>query len=180
MEWWLWVLVAGVGGLVLLGLIAWAIGRSLSPDHVTEASVALKQKPETVYALIADVGGYPKWSKIEKVTRLDDQPGMERWRQHFGRNSVVTTTTMNQPPKVYQQTIADDAKFFSGTWTYSIAPTAQGCRVTLTEHGKVHHAIPRFMMRFLVDPAMYLKGQLRAMAKHFGEQADIEVSPRKG
>lgn len=173
-----WILVGlsvPVIVVVLLCLAAWFVGRRLDADHVSQGVLRLRRRPEEVFALIADVRSYPSWNRMTGVERLPDDAGREVWRQRFGRNSVVTVTTVNDPPRRFQQTIADDHKFFSGTWTYEIAPTAEGCTVTLTEHGTVHHAIPRFMMKFVVDPALYLKGQLRAMATKFGEEPRVEA-----
>lgn len=175
MAWWLWVIVGVAGAIVLFFVLAWVVGRGLPKGHVTRASMRVRQRPEAVFDLIADVGAYPAWSKINKVVRLADSSGRPVWRQHFGRNSVVTVVSRSERPRVYEQTIEDDAKFFSGRWEYEIAAEGEGCRITLTEHGEVHHAIPRFMMRYMVDPAMYLKGQLKAVAKKFGEEAKIEA-----
>jgi hypothetical protein len=117
---------------------------------------------------------------VDKVERLPDHDGHEAWRWTMGRNKMVLVTTRNEPPRTLVRTIADEAKFFSGDWTYEVAPDGQGTAVTLTENGRVHVAIPRAMMRYLpfvADPSMYLRRHLTRLAERFGEAPRIEVGP---
>jgi Polyketide cyclase / dehydrase and lipid transport len=187
MLWILWTLLSLVVILVLAFVAMWRVGRRLPIDHVCSAEVDIDQPIEAVWDVIANVAEYPAWSRISRVERLKEQDGPEVWRQHFGRNSVVTRTTVSTRPTAYQQTIDDDHKYFSGTWSYELrerpsAGGAGGCIVRLTEHGRIHPAIPRFFMHYLVDPAMYLKGQLRSLGGKFGSPGAIRViaRPRHG
>lgn len=173
MPWYFWVGLP-LAVLFIAIVVMYLIGRAMRPDHVTAAAINLRQPPDEVYDLITNVGEYPSWSRITKVTRLPDDKGRPAWRQHFGGNSVVTIDTRADRPRTYQQTIADDHKFFSGTWTYTIHPTLAGCKLELVEHGTVHYAIPRFMMHYLADPAVYLKRQLLDIAAQFDEAPTIE------
>lgn len=185
MYWIVVILLAILGLLVLAFLAMWVIGRRLPLDHVTAAEVDIDLARDAVWDTIADVASYPAWSRIDRVERLPDADGQDVWRQHFGRNSVVTRTSVRERPGRYQQTIDDDKKFFSGTWTYEIkertgASGQAACTVRLTEHGRVHPAIPRFFMAYLVDPAMYLKQQLRSLGQRFGGEAsvrEVQVKP---
>jgi Polyketide cyclase / dehydrase and lipid transport len=173
--WWLWILT-GLACLIALALLAmWLIGRTIPIGHVTAASIDLRQPPEVVWDLLDDVASYPSWSRISKVERLPDQDGHAVWRQHFGRNSVVTHITASRKPAIIEHTIADDAQYFSGLWIYELLPREGGCTLTLTERGEIHVAIPRFMMKHVVDPAQYLRGQLRSIAEKFGETPAIRV-----
>ena len=95
----------------------------------------------------------------------------------MGRNAMVLVTARSEPPRTLVRTIADEAKFFSGDWTFDLAPDGAGTRLTLTEHGRVHVAMPRAMMRylpFIADPAMYLRRHLGRLAERFGEEPRIE------
>ncbi|MBX3358255.1 MAG: SRPBCC family protein [Phycisphaeraceae bacterium] len=167
---WALIVVNVVAVLVLLVLAMWAIGRRLPTDHTTVATLRLNQKPQDVWDVLSNTEALPTWSGINKVERLPDQNGKERWRQWMGRNSFVLETTRNEPPRLLETTIADDAKFFSGSWEFLIEPAGDGCTVRLTEHGRIAQAIPRFMMKYIVDPGMYLKRHLRALAAKFGEE----------
>lgn len=177
---WIWLILGTVGLLVLLGLVMWQVGRRLPEEHNVSVTLRLRNAtPEMVWDTIADVASYPGWSKINKVERLPDRNGHEVWREWMGRNSFVMETTRSERPRRLENTVEDDAKFFSGRWEYLIGPDpdpaagGRGCIVMITEHGRVHHAIPRFMMHYLMDPRGTALGFLRALAKKLGEDGEI-------
>jgi uncharacterized protein YndB with AHSA1/START domain len=179
MPWWLWIPIGLVGALVVLGVVLCLLGRGLPEGHVVSATLRLARPPAEVFAALADTAGVPSWDKgVDRVERLPDRDGHEAWRWTMGRNAMVLVTTRSEAPSVLVRTIADEAKFFSGDWTYAVRPDGAGCAVELTEHGRVHVALPRAMMRympFLADPAMYLKRHLVRLAGKFGEAPRIEV-----
>jgi hypothetical protein len=91
---------------------------------------------------------------------------------------MVLVTTRSEPPALLVRTIADEAKFFSGDWTYALAPDGAGTALLLTEHGRVHVAVPRAMMHympFIADPSLYLRRHLERLAAKFGETPRMEV-----
>jgi hypothetical protein len=123
-----------------------------------------------VWQVIADVQAQPTWAAgVTKVERLPDRDGRETVRVTMGRNRMVLETTRSERPRSLVRTVADEAQFFSGDWEYALTPDGAGCRVTLTEHGKVHAAVPRFLMKHVMNPAMYLEKHLRSLAATFGE-----------
>ena len=115
--------------------------------------------------------------RLEDDELVPDRDGRETWRQWMGRNSFVLERTRLEPARTVEFTIADDAKFFSGSWLYTIEPEAPGggggCRVTITENGRVHVAIPRFMMHYLMDPTSTVRKHLQALARKLGEEGQI-------
>jgi uncharacterized protein YndB with AHSA1/START domain len=169
---WLWIACGALGAVVLAGLVMWAIGRRLPEEHTARVTLRLERAaPEAVFAVITDMAAYPSWSAVNRVDRLPDRDGREAWRQRIGRNSFVLERTRHQPPRLVEYTIADDAKFFSGSWLYEISPGGGegGCEVTITEHGRVHPAIPRFIMHYLVDPSWTARKHLSLLARRLGE-----------
>ncbi len=179
MPWWLWIPIGLVGVLVLLILALWLLGRGIPEGHVLSATLRLGKPAEEVWVALADSAGIPSWDKgVDRVERLPDRGGHETWRWTMGRNAMVLETTRSEPPRLLVRTIADEAKFFSGDWTYEISPEQAGCRVVLTEHGRVHVAIPRALMKHcpaVADPAQYLKRHLERLAGRFGESPRIEI-----
>jgi len=177
-----WILLGLVGALVLLVPALHVLGRRLPEGHVISATLRLERTSEEVFSVLADTSAIPSWDQgVTRVERLPDRAGNETWRWTMGRNRMVLTTTRSEPPRTLSRTIADEAKFFSGSWTYAISREGNGCAVLLTEHGRVHAAIPRAAMHylsFLVDPSMYLKRHLMRLAERFGEAPRIEVGAR--
>jgi uncharacterized protein YndB with AHSA1/START domain len=181
----LWIAGAAAGSLIALVLAGLAVlavlGKRLPEAHEISATLTLARPREQVFAALADTAGIPAWDKgVDRVERLPDRDGHEVWRWHMGRNRMVLEITASEPPSRLVRTIADEAKFFSGDWTYELADDGAGSKVTLTEHGSVHVAIPRAMMHYLpvlADPSMYLKRHLRRLAERFAETPRIEVGP---
>lgn len=167
---WLGIFIAVVL-LLIVGLIGiYFVGRSLPVEHEATTSITLKQSPEAAWDVLADMPGYTRWSGATSVSQLaSDDPDQPLYRQAIGRNSFVLRRTLAARPTTLRFTIEDDSKFFSGSWTYAIASTAGGCTVTLTENGRVPHAIPRFCMHYLFGTNIYIRKQLAALARHFGE-----------
>lgn len=168
-------LYIGIGLLALvIGflVVMHFVGASMPEDKTLVCTLTLHQPPQAVYAAIADIKAWPTWDKgVNAVEVLPPTEGRETLRMHMGRNRMVVVRTRNEPPRLHEMTVRDEgAGIFSGTWTHDITPTAEGCTVTLTEHGRIHKTIPRAMARRLFDPATYLKRHLKVLAAKFGEE----------
>ncbi len=186
-----WSLVA-VGSLaaavVLAGLVFRVLGQRLPEEHVATVTLLTGRAPAEVFDVVADISRHPAWAKgVTRVERLADRGGCEAWRQFMGRNAFVLVTTRREPPAELVRTIDDDQLLFSGSWTYRIEalPGAQGSAVSITEHGRVKSPIPRAMMYYFFDPAMYARQHLASLARHFGEtprwkKADEKTPARAG
>jgi hypothetical protein len=170
----LWIAIL-LGVPALAGLSVWALGRRLPEEHVTSSTLHLRQEPEAVWAVVSDCKGHKSWSPgVTKVERLPERDGREVWRQRMGRNSFILETTRAERPRVLVRTIADDHGPFCGRWEYRIAPAAGGCKVVLTEHGRIKSALPRFIMRYMVGLDRYSRTHLEGLARSFHETPVIE------
>ena len=75
-----WVLIA-VGGLVVLIVLVVVVGALLPREHVATSTVTIRQPPETVWAVVRDLGRVSAWwPAITRVERLPDKDGHEVWR----------------------------------------------------------------------------------------------------
>lgn len=171
---------ACVAVLVLLVALATVLGRRLPPDHTVQAVLRVGKPMHEVFGLIDNLEAQPTWDKgVTRVETLPQEAGQRRRRMYMGRNVFVLTDTTREPPTRLVRTIADDHKFFGGSWTFDLAPDAPNAtKVTLTEHGTISAPIARFMMKHFVDPAMYLRRQLAAMARALGEEPRISDAKR--
>ncbi len=168
-----WIVRILVLVIVFIG-IAFAIGYAL-PSHTTHTrTIAIKQMPEAVFALLADVQGMPKWNRhMEKVEMLPPVDGREATRQTFQGNMVMTIiTTESVPPSHLVRTMGDASGPFSGSWTYDISPTSDSSKIALTEQSDVKNPIARLMMR-IFGPTKYVDDHLSDLAQHFGETATV-------
>ncbi len=165
--------VGGLIGLVILAaVIAYLLGRSVPENHVIIGEMTLKASPERAFEAFDQIEGYPTWTRFKSVERLPPEGGKERWNFREGRNSFVIIVRTREPSRLIRHEIADNAKLFSGSWDVAFTPTPSGgTRIVLTENGKVVGAIPRFMMKYVVDAGMYVRQHLAGLAKHLGEDA---------
>ncbi len=165
-----------VVGLVVVALgVLGILGKMLPPTHTSRGSVELNAPQEQVFTLINDIGKFPEWCKdFTKMERLADTVGangkpQETWRQTMGRNSFVSVNTELDPPRKVTRTITDDNKMFSGKWEHVVEPTSAGaCRLTITEVGEVHSAIPRAMMHYMFGEDYTIKKFLAEVKKRVG------------
>lgn len=181
----IWILVGTAGAVALLVLIlvvATQLGKRIPPNHTIRATLHVSKPADQVFALVDDLEAQPKWDPgVTRIETLPDDAGKRRRRMFMGRNSFVLTDTTREPPTRLIRTIADDHPFFGGAWSFEFTPDGPDgnhTKVVLTEHGVINAPIPRLMMKHFVDPSMYLKRQLAAMARALGEEPRISEAKR--
>ena len=159
--------------LVVIVAIAFGLGYLVPAHHTLTRAVVVKQSPDRVFALLADLPNMPSWYHgVKKIEMLPPVDGKEVSRQTMDGNMVMTVvTTESSPPNRLVRTMGDDKAPFSGSWIYDITPTADGSRVVLTEDATVPNPLFRLLVR-VSGPAKYLDQHLRDLARHFGETVD--------
>ena len=161
----LWIVLA----LVALVAIVTCVGWLLPVGHEATRSAELSKPPDAVYALVADVKNYSQWWKeITQVDMLVDEPNRTTFRQHTSTGPIVMTITERQPPAKMVTKIDDPDQPFGGTWTWEIAPTPSGSRLTITERGEVYNPIFRFMSRFVFGYTGTMESCLKALKQKLG------------
>jgi len=166
MRWIVWTIVGLVGLVGIVALIGWL----LPVGHVASRSATFKQPPETVYAAVADLAGYPKWFKgVSRIEMLESTNGRVRFREHMSTGPVIMEVEEASPPGRYVTRIADPDQPFGGTWTFEITPAAGGARLTITERGEVYNPIFRFMSRFIFGQTGTMESFLKGLGGKFGE-----------
>lgn len=165
-----WLLVI-VGVLVVLLLVVVIIGYLLPREHVATSSIVIHQPPETVWMVVRDLGNAAEWwEQVTKVERVDDPEGREVWCQHLKTGPLPLVVMQDDPPRrlVTQINVPDDAAF-GGTWTYEIAPVADGSRVRITEAGFINNPFFRFMAVVFFGMHGTMDGYLTALGRRFDE-----------
>lgn len=168
--------------LVVLGLLAGLVstltivGVFLPRDHIASRELNLKRSPTEVWKLLRDASNWPTWWKtLKAVETLPDRNGSPAFRLNYadGRNQFdLVMISSNEPSEIVTK-IDDVNKMFEGTWTWSIQPTSDGCTVRLTERGSIPNPFFRCMAKMMMNPAMYIEMNLKALAAHFNESANL-------
>jgi uncharacterized protein YndB with AHSA1/START domain len=145
-----WVLIGAAAVAGLIGLVV-VIGALLPQSHVATVSRDYAAGPPVIWQTITDVEGFASWrSGLQSAERLPAQDGRLRWREKNKYDGMTIEVTESEPEKRLVTRIADEGLPFGGTWTYEIAPTATGSRLSITERGEVYNPFFRFVSRFVM------------------------------
>jgi hypothetical protein len=164
---WLLIIAGIIVGLILLVVL---IGLILPKAHRATRMARFKQPPEAIFAAIT---GPQDWRGVTKFD-LPSDGGPRRWREQSGRRSITFEEVTSDPPRLYRSRIADQNLPFSGTWTWEITPTSQGCVCRITEDGQVSNPIFRFVSQVILGHTRTIEVYLNALGEKFGEQVKIE------
>jgi hypothetical protein len=166
-----WVLIV-LG--VLVGLVAlMALVGALHPrEHVAGSAVTLHQPPESVWAVVRDIGAVPSWwQEVKSSTRVADRDGREAWFQTLRNNFTMPLVIEAADPPRRLTTLIDSpaGAAFGGRWVYEIEPVPEGSRVRIIERGWVANPLFRFLSRFVFGYHGTQRSYLRALGGRFGE-----------
>jgi hypothetical protein len=140
-----WVVFIGGGLLVLVAAVV-AVGLLLPRTHKASRTLRLTRPP-------ADV-----WPVLIQATEASDVP---------------VDVLERDPPRRLVTRVTEKEKNFGGTWTITIAPTASGSDVTITEDGWVANPIFRFVSRFLIGHHATMDTLLKNVAKTLSAPATL-------
>lgn len=164
-----WVLIA-VGAVVALALIVTIIGALLPKAHVASSSATFKQAPPAIWQSITDFESFPSWrTDLKGVEKLPDRDGRPAWRELTRQGPMAIEVVVSNPNTRLVCRIADPDLPFGGTWTYELAETDAGTRLTITENGEVYNPFFRFMARFVFGHTATMESYLKSLGKKFGE-----------
>ena len=157
-------------------LVLIAAGVVLPREHVAARRVRLRRPPEDVWARIRDHAAEPGWRpQLDRVERLPDEGGRERWKEVQGRSSLTFETLEAVPPRKLVRRIADEKLPFGGSWTIEVGDDGAGGSVAaVTEHGEVKHPLFRVISRFVIGHTRTIDGYLNDLTTSFGEDATPE------
>lgn len=166
----IYIVVAVVGGLVLLvGIIA-LIGSRLPKTHVATRSILLRRSPTDVYAVVRDFASAPKWRTDLKKVDVEATQGGPMYFREVGKNDTINYELIEDVPAQRMVTrIRDTNLGYSGQWTYTFAADNGGTHVTIREDGEVSNVLFRFMSRYIFGHTATIDSYLNSLAKHFGE-----------
>jgi uncharacterized protein YndB with AHSA1/START domain len=159
-------LLFGVTLIVTLAAAVAVIGALLPVKHVSTSSEEITQPPARIWALISDVMGYPTWHPgVTKVELLNPGQPNPTFRETTKNGTMTYATIAAEPPTRLVTRIADRNLPFGGQWEWTIAPTATGSRVTITERGEIYNPLFRFVSRYIIGYTATMTAVLQALAR---------------
>lgn len=166
---WMWITAAVIGILVVVVLV---IGWLLPEKHRAQRQATFKAPPETVWELVTNVEDFPSWrGDVKTVQRLPDRDGRPVWAEEGSNGRITMAVERSEAPRLLVVRIADPDLAFGGTWTYEIAPAANGSTLTITEDGEIYNLLFRVMARFVFGYESTLAAYLTAADARLGSSA---------
>jgi hypothetical protein len=158
----------GIGLLVGAALLL-LTGVLLPREHRARSCITLDQPAESLYTVMRDIGGTPRWWPEMETAVPADSGGVERWTETAG-GFTMTVRVEEDTPGVGFVTVIEpppDA-VFGGRWSHRVGErTAAGHTVCLTEEGWVSNPLFR-VMSALGGHHATIDSYLRALAQRFG------------
>jgi hypothetical protein len=168
------IIVALLLGTILLVVM---IGYALPKDHVAARAISLRQRPADVFALISDFKNEPAWRPdVQQVELLPERDGHTRFLEKSKSGAIPFEVEELTPPVRMVTRIDGERLPFGGRWIFEVSPTAEGCRLNITERGEVYNPVFRFVARFILGYTGTMNSYLTSVARRFGEGA----SPGEG
>jgi hypothetical protein len=167
-----WVLLT-VGVLALIVAAMVIIGLLLPRDHVASTTTHINAPPDSVWRPLVEVSEYPRWRPGVRSVDVLSTEGALRWREHTGDGAIAFERSEEQRPRHLVTRIVDETLPFGGTWTYDLAPEADGTRLTITERGYVINPLFRFLSRFVFGHHRTQEEFLRGLGRRFGHDVTI-------
>ena len=169
-----WLLLAG-GIIVAIVAVVAIVGLMLPRDHTAATTAHIKTVPDSVWQAVTDVRDFPRWRTGVRSVDVLSTEGALRWREHGSDGAITFERSAEERPHRLVTRIVDETLPFGGTWTYELAPEADGTLLTITERGYVTNPLFRFLARFVFGHHRTQEDFLRALGRRFGH----EVTPAR-
>lgn len=168
-----WILYLVILIFLVVG-ITFLIGYALPEKATISRTITLKQSPQAVFAVLADLPRLAEWNRnTDKVEMLPPVNGKEASRQTFkGGMTMTIVTAESASPHRLVRAMGDDGGPFVGSWTYEISPAESGSKVVLTEEAEFKNPLFRIMTR-IFGQTKYMDEHLQDLAKKFDETATV-------
>jgi hypothetical protein len=164
-----WLILIAVA-MVAVVLVVVLVGLMLPRSHRVTRMARFGQTPEAIFAAVI---GPQDWRGVT-VTELASDGGARRWREQSGHRSITFEEAASDRPRLYRSRIADKNLPFSGTWTWEITATADGCICRITEEAEISNPAYRFMGQLIFGYTRTIDDYLNALGKKFNEPVKIE------
>lgn len=166
--------LALIGVLVLVGLTAYLVGRSLPAEHVAEGSILVNADIEQVAERIRRVDLQPRWrDQLSSVTIESQKQGITNYQEHSGRDVVALALYERDGGQTFESRITDPELPFGGRWLIELSPQAPGATmVSVREEGVVRAPIYRALSKYVFGHDSTLKKYLADLATSFQSKSE--------
>ncbi len=175
-----WILFV-MGAIAALAIALIVGGLVTARSHVAAREVTLRVPVDRAWAVVRDVSRYADWRpELDSSELLDDDAGLERWRENSPAGSVTFGIIEDVAPTAFGARMLDEDVSLRGEWRWQLSEVDGTTRVRLTEHGEIGNPIARFVAAHMTGHTHAIDRYLRNLAVHLGQpEAHIGDSPRR-
>jgi uncharacterized protein YndB with AHSA1/START domain len=161
-------LVGLIGLLLIVALVLYLAGSRMPREHRSVVTVDLRAPRAAVWKAITDYAAMPQWWPALKSIRVEKLPdGTElTWNTDAHGHEIPFRTGESRVNEKLVRIIAKDDLPFGGTWTYELADTNDGTRLTLTEDGIIRPPIFRAIAKWFFGLDTNQRDHLAHLEKH--------------
>ena len=168
------MIILGIAAAVVVLPVAaiLAIGARLPVAHRASASATYGRPPEEVWRTLIDFDEHPSWRRgLRAVEHTGDTV-----KEISTKGEAMTfETSEDAEHRRMTRRIADRNLPFGGSWTFQVAPSNGGSRVTITEDGEVYNVVFRFVSRYIMGHHATIKAFLEDLGRKFDETTEVAV-----
>jgi len=168
------IVVASILVIVIAAVgIAAGVGELLPGHYVVSRSATYRATPEQLFALIS---GPQRWRPDVLRSETIAGPGGQtllRETTRDGYTMIYEAFAANPPTSIGRRVVGKNLPFF-GSWTYSLALSADGTTVRITEDAEVYNPVFRFMSRFVIGQTSNMDTYLRSLGKATGQEVKMK------
>lgn len=158
-----------LGGVIVLVLVALAIGAALPVEHRAERSAVVAAPPGEVYALISDVSAFPTWrSDVQRTERMPARGDTIEFREYGPDGAILYRVEEAVPGERWVTRIADPGLPFGGRWIFTLRPAGAGTELRIVEEGEVYNPLYRFVSRFVMGHTRGIERYLDDVNRRLG------------
>lgn len=174
---------AVVGLLVVVLLVAIAVGTSLPIAHVATCSARFAQTPSVLYATVESDASSTSWRSDVAHVRLErTSSGKIRWIETYKNGQ--TLSYLEAPNRVewtsaarwIERAIDDPTLPFGGAWSYRFDPSAGGSIVTIREAGWIYNPLFRLVEQYFTGYTATIRAYLTDLGKKYDESPSISCT----
>lgn len=170
------VVVIGVASTLVIVIaavgIAAGVGALLPKGHVASRSATYRAAPEQLFALISGPQTWRPDVLRSETIRPEGQPLLRETTRD--RNTMTYDAFAANSPTSIGRRIVGKSLPFSGSWTNSLAPSAGGTTVPITEDAEIYSPVFRFVSRFVIGQTRTMDAYLRSLGKATSQEVKIK------
>lgn len=160
-------------GIVVLLIVAAVVGMLMEPGHVVTREAIYAHPPEEVWRVITRFDRTPAWRSDVEAVQIESGDPIQ-FVEMGNQGPMPMEVTEQEAPHRMVIMARDPSLPFTGSWTFELAPTEGGTRLSVTEQGSIDNPLFRFVARVFMDPADTAQTYLVDLGRHLGQ----EVTPQ--